>query len=275
MAVNLAKKYQKAIDQVFTLGSLTKVAFGGKFDFIGSKTAVVYTLTTQALGDYTRTGANRYGTPTEVQDTITEYSITKDRSFSATIDKGNYIQGNLVKTTGAFLKAEMEEQFNPEVDTYNLAVLAASAASASQVETAAITASNAYEKFLDGMSALHDAKVPVKGRIAFVTPAFYKFIKLDGSFIKNSDLGQKITINGQVGEVDGCKLVLVPTSYMPANTAFIVTHPKANVNPMQLNDIKTHEDPPGISGAQIEGRFIYDAFTFSNKETACYQHKTA
>ena len=114
MAVNLAKKYQKAIDQVYALGSLTKAAFGGKFDFIGAKTAVVYTLTTQPLGDYTRTGANRYGTPTELQDTVQEYTITKDRSFSTTIDKGNYIQGNLVKTTGAYLKVEMDEQAIPK-----------------------------------------------------------------------------------------------------------------------------------------------------------------
>jgi hypothetical protein len=66
------------------------------------------------LGDYTRTGANRYGTPTELQDTIVEYSITKDRSFSTTIDKGNYIEGNLVKTTGAYLKAQMDEQVTPK-----------------------------------------------------------------------------------------------------------------------------------------------------------------
>ena len=32
MAVNLAKKWQKAIDQAFALESLTKVAFAGKFE---------------------------------------------------------------------------------------------------------------------------------------------------------------------------------------------------------------------------------------------------
>lgn len=113
MAVTLAKKFQKAIDQAFALESLTKVAFAGKFNFIGSVTAEVYTLTTQALTDYTRTGANRYGTPAELQDTTKEYTITRDRSFSTTIDKGNYIQGNLVKTQGAYMKAQMDEQVTP------------------------------------------------------------------------------------------------------------------------------------------------------------------
>jgi len=119
MAVNLAKKYQKAIDQVYTLGSLTKSAFAMSYDFIGSKTAVIYTLTSQALADYTRTGANRYGSPAELQDTVQELAISKDRSFSITVDKGNFLQGNLVKTTGKVIKIQMEEQFMPEQDTYN------------------------------------------------------------------------------------------------------------------------------------------------------------
>jgi len=275
MAVNLAKKYQKAIDQVYTLGSLTKSGFAGKFDFIGVQTAVIYTLTSQALGDYTRTGSDRYGTPSELQDTIQEMTISKDRSFSITVDKGNYIQGNLVKTTGAVIKIQMEEQFLPEHDTYNLTVLAAAAASAGHTNTVAVTADNAYSLFLDGQVALDDDKVPRKGRVAYVSPTYYKFIKLDNSFIQASDLAMKTLINGQVGEVDGVKLVLVPTSYLPASTSFIMTQPKGNVAPMQLEEIKTHDCPPGISGALIEGRFIYDAFVMAQKEVGCYQHLIA
>lgn len=275
MAVNLAKKYQKSIDQVFALGSLTKSAFAGKFDFIGAKTAVVYSLTSQALVDYTRTGANRYGAPAELQDTTNEYAITKDRSFSTTIDKGNYAQGNLVKTTGAYIKVEMDEQVIPEMDTYNLAVLNASATTASQVTTTAVTASNAYSVFLTLQEKLDDAKVPATGRIAFVKPSFYNFLKLDSTFIKACDIGQKMLINGQVGEVDGVKIVKVPSSYFPTNVNVIVTHPSANVNPMQIEDIKTHEDAPGISGALIEGRFVYDAFTMVAKIKACAANKIA
>lgn len=275
MAVNLAKKYQKAIDQVYTLGSLTKVGFAGRYDFIGSQTAVIYTLTSQALTDYTRTGSDRYGSPAELQDTIQELTITKDRSFSITVDKGNYIQGNLVKTTGKVIKIQMEEQFLPEQDTYNLTVLAAAAATALKVVTAAITASNAYEKFLDGQVSLNNDKVPMKGRVCFIGSTMYKFIRLDSSFILPSEMNAKKLENGQVGMVDGVKMILVPDSYLPANTAFILTHPKGNVAPMQLEEINTHDNPPGISGALIEGRFIYDAFVTAQKVNACYQHKIA
>lgn len=275
MAVNLASKYLKQIDQVFALGSLTKVGFAGKFDFTGTNVVKVYTLTTQALADYTRTGANRYGTPAEVQDTVATYTLTKDRSFSSTIDKGNYIQGNLVKTTGAYIKAEMNEIITPEIDTYNLTVLTATAVAASQDVTTVVTASNAYETLMDAGVALDNEKVPAQGRVAFVTPTFYKFLKLDNDFIKTSDMSQKLMINGMVGEADGAKIIKVPVSYFPANTNFILTLPKSNVAPQQLSEIKVHKDPPGISGALVEGRYIYDAFSFAQKKTSTYRSKSA
>ena len=275
MAVNLAKKYQKQISQEYSLKCLTKAAFGLKYDFIGSVTAAVYTLTSQALGDYTRTGANRYGTPSELQDTVQELTISKDRSFSITVDKGNYIQQNLVKTTGAVTKIQMEEQLFPELDTYALGVISAAALAAGNTATAAVTASNAYSVFLDGMVSQDEGKVSRKGRIAYVSPSFYKFIKLDNSFIKASDMGQKMANSGVVGEVDGCQLIMVPASYLPTSCAFVITHPSAGAAPMQLEDLNVHDNAPGISGALIEGRFIYDAFIMTPKVTATYRHMIA
>lgn len=275
MAVNLANKYQKAVDQQYTKKSLSKSGFGMSYDFIGVKTANIYTLVSQPWGNYARTGADRYGTPSELQDTVQEMTINRDRSFSITVDKGNYIQGNMVKTKGRVLKIQMEEQFYPELDTYNFGVLAASASTAGKVVTLAVTASNAYEVFLDGGVSLDNDNVPEDGRIAYVSPIFYKFIKLDNSFIKASEMGQKILIKGQVGEVDGVAIVKVPDSRLPLNTSFIMTHPSANVAPMQLETYKSHEDAPGINGLLCEGRVIHDAFTQEQKTDACYQHKRA
>jgi len=275
MAVNLATKYQKALDQVFALGSLTKCGFAGKFDFTGSNIVKAYTLVSQALGNYTRTGTSRYGTPTEVADTVATYTLTKDRAFSSVIDKGNYLQSNLVRTTGAYMKIQMDEQIIPEIDARNLTVLTATAVAASQDIVDVVTAANAYESLLDAGVALDEAKTPAQGRVCFATPTFYKFLKLDDQFIQPSDMAQKITIKGLVGEADGAKIIKVPASYFPANTNFILTHPKANVNPRQLEEMFTHENPPGISGALIEGRYIYDAFSFAQKLTSTYRSKAA
>jgi hypothetical protein len=82
-------------------------------------------------------------------------------------------------------------------------------------------------------------------------------------------------IKGQVGEVDGVKIVMVPSIYLPANTEFIVTNPIATVAPKKLEDYKTHDNPPGINGWLVEGRMIYDAFVLKNKVNAIYVHKNA
>ena len=161
------------------------------------------------------------------------------------------------------------------MDAHNLTVLTATAVAASQDIVTVVTASNAYEALLDAGVALDEAKTPANGRVCFVTPTYYKFLKLDSDFIKTSDMSQKMTIKGLVGEADGNMIIKVPSSYFPANTNFILTHPKANVNPRQLDELFTHENPRGISGAVIEGRYIYDAFSFAQKLTSTYRSKSA
>ncbi len=70
---------------------------------------------------------------------------------------------------------------------------------------------------------LTDALVP-EGRKLHVSPEFYKLIKLDPSFVKNSDLGQEVAFKGQVGAIDGLPVILTPTSRLPENVAFVIAH---------------------------------------------------
>ncbi|KFZ41642.1 hypothetical protein JS80_15715 [Anoxybacillus sp. KU2-6(11)] len=63
------------------------------------------------------------------------------------------------------------------------------------------------------------------------------------------------------------RLITVPSSYLPANVEFFITHPMATVAPIKLTDYVTHENPPGINGTLVEGRIRYDAFVFENKRT--------
>jgi hypothetical protein len=50
----------------------------------------------------------------------------------------------------------------------------------------------------------------------------------------------------------------------------MVVHPCATVAPTKLESYKTHQDPPGLSGALVEGRIVYDAFVLENKAKAIY-----
>lgn len=275
MAVNLASKYSSKVDERFKLRSLTDAAVNNEYDWDGVKTVTVYSVPTVAMGNYTRTGLARYGTAAELDNTVQTLTLSRDRSFTFTIDRGNYQETQMVMQAGKALARQVDEVIVPEIDIYRLAAMSAAAVTNGHTATAAVTASNAYSVFLNGTAALDDDKVPMSGRIAFVTPSYYNFLKLDNNFLSANEIAQEKKINGQIGELDGVKIVKVPGSYMPANTPFLIAHPSATVAPKKLEDYKTHDNPPGINGWLVEGRTIYDAFVLSNKVNALYVHKTA
>lgn len=278
MAVNLATKYSKNVDERFSLLSVTEnIGLNKEYDWSGVKTVTVYSIDTVAMGDYSRTGTSRYGTPAELSDTKKDYSLSKDRSFTYTIDRGNATEQLMVKKAGNSLARQIREVVVPEIDTYRLAAWYTAAVTNSHSATGAVSDSNAYAKLLAAQEALDEDKVPQSGRICFVTPAYYNLLKQDDTFIKAGDMSQKMLINGQVGEVDGVKIIKVPSSYFPSggNVSFLLMHPKCSVSPKKLEDYKTHNNPPGINGWLVEGRLIYDCFVLEAKKDAIFVHKTA
>lgn len=274
MAVNLAAKYSSKVDERFKLKSFTEAVVNKDYDWEGVKTISVYDIPTVAMNNYTRTGTGRYGVPEELQNEKTDYTLSRDRAFTFAIDRGNFQETQMVMQAGKALARQIDEVIVPEIDIYRLAAMSAAAVTAGNVSAATvISASNAYTSLLKATEKQADLKAPLTGRVAFVKPSFYNFLKLDSSFIKATEIAQKALINGQVGEVDGIKIVMVPSTYLPANTEFIVTNPIATVAPKKLEDYKTHDNPPGINGWLVEGRQIYDAFVLKNKVNAIYVHK--
>lgn len=273
MSVDYAAKYSQKIDERFALNSLTNSAVNQDYDFVGVKTVNVYSVGVAAMNDYSRTGNSRYGTPAELDQTVQELTLSKDRSFTFTIDKGNFNDAQMVAQAGAALNRQLLEVVIPEIDKYRLAQMAAGAGTTSAA--AAITKSNAYSAFLDAQEALTNNKVPQASRVCFCSASFYKFIKQDDSFIKASDVAQNLLVNGQVGTIDGVPLVVIPSSYMPEKTDFIITVPSACTSPIKLAEYKIHEDPPGVNGWLLEGRVYYDAFVLNNKKAAVYRHINA
>ncbi len=270
MAINYASKYAQKIDEKFSREALTDGAVNKDYDFVGVKTVNVYSIPTATMNDYSRTGENRYGTPQELQNTVQELTLSKDRSFTFSIDRGNHDDTQMSSAAGAALQRQLREVVIPEIDKYRLGKMGATASA-----TEAITSDNAYEAFLDGTSAMINAMVPAEDCTAFVSSGFYKLIKTDPSFVRNGDMSQTMLVKGQVGMIDGIRVIAVPDSIMPANTAFIIAAKSATVSPVKLSEYKIHDNPPGINGWLVEGRVYYDAFILNNKKTGIYVHKTA
>lgn len=275
MAINLAKKYSDKVVERFSQGALTDKGLNKDYNWQGVKTVAVYTIPTVAMGNYERSGLNRFGSPTDLQDTVQEMTLSKDRAFTFVIDKGDNSEQMMIKEAGKCLARQLKEVVTPEIDAYRLNVWATASTTQTTGTAAAITKANAYEKFLDSQEKLDNELVPSEGRICYARPSFIKYLKLSDDFIKAGDLSQKMLINGQVGEVDGVAIVKVPASKMPKNVAFINIHPSCTCAPMKLEDYRIQKDPIGVSGHVVEGRVIYDCFVLETKGKAICKHMEA
>lgn len=272
MAINYAEKYSDQVDERFKLGAVTTPAINTEYDWTGVNTVNVYSIPTVEMGDYSMSGSNRYGTPSELENTVQTMSLSQDRAFTFTIDRRNYDDTMMTTEAGKALARQIDEVIIPEIDIYRLAKMAANAGTTA---TAAVTKENAYSVFLDATAALTEKKVPIPSRVAYVTPNYYKLIKQDDAFIKKGDMAQQIALKGQVGEIDGVPIIVIPSSYLPENVEFMLTSSIATVSPTKLFDFKTHDNPPGINGWLVEGRVYYDAFVLNNKKNAIYVHTSA
>ena len=269
--INLATKYASAAQERFYKDSITQSSFAKDLDmeFIGVRTVKVYEVDTAPLNDYTRSGANRYGTPQELTDNLQEFIMTQDKAFTYTIDKGNAKEQFNVKQAGTSLKRQMREVVTPYIDKYRMKIWAQGAGVIAGISTAP-TKSTIAEMIMDGTVALDDALVPADGRTLYITSKNYKLLKLCEEFISVDKLGEKALAKGVVGEFDGMLVKKVPSSYMPANVHFMIICRGAAISPVKLNDYKIHSDPPGISGDLVEGRVIFDAFVKGAKAAGIY-----
>ena len=269
---NLAQKYSKTIDERFERESQAVLALNSHYDFNGVDTVKVYSIPVVPMTDYTRSGLSRYGSPDDLQRNVQTLKVTKDRAFTFIIDRGDKLQSQMASDAGRALQRQLREVWVPEYDAYVFRTLAASATAHGNYSTEAITKANAYEAFLKGMEALGNANVPDEGRVAFCSYGFANLLKQDSAFMRYGDSSQQMLSRGVIGEVDGCRIVKVPSSRLPAGAAFLIAHPLAATGPKQLEDYKIHDDPPGISGWLVEGRVIYDCFVLNEKAKAIYYH---
>lgn len=267
---NLATKYSNKVDERFTKQSQAMMALNNDYEFTGVETVKVYSIPVVPLKDYSRSGSNRYGTPDDLQRNVQTMTVKKDRAFTFIIDKGDKLQSQMVMDSGKALSRQTNEVMIPEFDAYCFKTLADAATDAGNSDSTAPTKSNAYELFLKGMESLGDNNVPDQGRVAFCSYAFANLLKQDSAFMKYGNTSQEMLIKGVIGEVDGAKIVKVPSSRLPAGCAFILCHPLAATAPKQLEEYKTHDNPPGISGWLCEGRFIYDCFVLDEKVGGIY-----
>lgn len=265
MAITLTDKFASKVDERFKKETLSNAGVNQDYSWEGAKTIKVTAVDTVAMGDYTRSGSNRFGTAKELDNQVQEMTLTQDKSFSFTIDKMNENE-TMIKAAEA-LGRQIRERVVPLVDTYRFKQMVDKAGKKVEED---LTKTNVYEAVVTATEALDDEEVP-ENRVIFATPETIKLLKLCDGYVKAGDLAQdRIIFKGQVAELDGMPVVKVPKARLGVNTNFIVVHASAVVAPIKLADYRIHQDPPGISGSLVEGRVYYDAFVLEQKKAAVY-----
>lgn len=286
MAINLATKFESKTSELLKARAKTSSIINQDWSWDGVNAIKVYTLTDPTMNTYNPNGANRYGSPDEVQDTLQTFTLFRDRSWTNTIDMSNYQDTQEVRKPAKFLAQATKNVLVPEVDTYRLATLATAGALTNGgnygtitarnaiVTAGATTASNAYTNLLTLTADITNNEAPEDGRVIVMVASYYNLLK-QGGFVLDSDRGQGKLESGDLGTVDGCSVVICPSGRMPSNTDLIVTHPSNLVAPEKLKDYTVHKNPPGVNGYLIEYRIRYDAFFDLNKIFTLAIHKTA
>lgn len=281
MAVNLAAKYEAKTSELLRVRRKTEGMVNHDWSWDGVNAINVYTLTDPTMQNYSATGAgNRYGNPTEVEDTLQTWTLSRDRSWTKIIDKKNQQDTMAIRKPGKYLAQATKNVLVPEMDTYILQTIATAGAVANRddiVSDAATDANNAYTNFLTINADITNNEAPVEGRVAAMTATYYNFLK-QGGFVLDSDSAYRDRKSGNLGQVDGVDVVIVPSNRMPATSGAIdllITHPAATVAPEKLTDYTLHKNPPGISGDLLEYRHRYDAFVDTNKVNMIGMHAVA
>lgn len=273
MAIDLVTAFRPLTDEKFSTESKKSLLTNTDFDWTGAHSIKVYKITTSAMNDYGRTGPaagnwSRYGAVASL-DTITEeMTLKKDRSFTFAIDKLDTDETAQQLQAASALERQLREVVIPEVDSYTYGIMCANAGTKPAAK--ALTATNIYTEILAGSETLDNAEVPETGRMLVVTPATHALMKKCKDIILETDITAEMRVKGVIGILDGMTVQKIPANRLPDGFGFLIAHPCATVAPTKLEDYTIHDNPPGISGALVEGRICYDAFTLDNKVKAVY-----
>lgn len=273
MAIELVTRFLPYVDELFSTESKKSLLTNQDLSWTGAHTIKVYKVTTASMNDYGRSGPSsgnwsRYGPVQGLDATTEEFTLKNDRSFTFAIDKLDKDETGDQLAAASALARQVREVVIPEVDKYVYGVMTTNAGH--KPAAVALTADNIYMEIIKASNALDNAEVPETGRVILVTPDVYILMKQCKDITMETDIGNDMRLRGVISNLDGCNVIKVPSNRLPEGFGFMMAHPVATVAPTKLEDYKTHQDPPGISGELVEGRICYDAFVLENKAKAIY-----
>lgn len=181
----------------------------------------------------------------------------------------------------------------PEIDCYRFAKMSAGAGT---TVTASLSGSDDIPALIStAQAAMDDHEVPYEGRILFVNPTIYGYLKDD---ITRYVTNEVTDVNKTVEMYDGMRIVRVPSGrfntvctlaaptdassaggYTAAGATinFMIVHPSAvlQVIKHQIPRLFSPEVVQSADGWLLNYRVYHDAWVLANKTYGIYVHKAA
>lgn len=292
--LNYAKQYSQALANAFPyslyFGKLYATPNNGRYRWINAKTIEIPTITTtgrvNASRDTIATAARNYDNAWETK------TLSNERKWSTLVHPMDVDQTNLVTTIGNITKTFNEFQKFPEMDAYTVSKIYAdyialddpdstsTPAAKRAADTTVLTKDNILAVFDTMMLKMDNKRVPITGRVLYVTNEVNVLLKraqLDSSNVLtrqiNVESGPK-GIDRRVNRLDEVEIVTVPAELM--KTAYNFTTGWAvGANAKQINMMLIHPlvviTPVSYAFAQLEapsalseGKWVYYEESFED-----------
>ena len=287
-ALNYAKEYSQALAQAFPyslyFGALYNTPNNGRYRWTGAKTIEIPTISTTGRVDADRdtigNAARNYNNAWETK------VLENQRKWSTLIHPADIDQTNHVASIANITQVYNEEQKFPEMDAYTVSKLYADWTGQSKTaSTTVLTEENVLAEFDTLMEKMDEARVPVTGRILYVTPAINTLIKNAKQITRTINVESAgSTINRKVSRIDEVEIVPVPSTLMKTVYDFttgwkaggsakqihmLLVHPIAVITPVSYQFSQLDEP-----SATTEGKYYYyeesfeDVFILNKKADA-------
>lgn len=299
--LNYATQYQRALEQAFPyslyFGALYSTPNNGRFRWVNSKTIEIPSIVTSGRTDADRdsisTAQRNYNNYWETK------TLTNERKWSTLVHPKDIDQTNLVTSITNITRVFNEEQKFPEMDAYLISKLYADwttniaastghqAYTGKTADTTTLSVDSVLGVFDTMMLNMDNARVPVTGRILYVTNEVKSMLKnaeisASQAISRSFDVQSRSDmINRTVNRLDEVEVIGVPselmktaynftTGWVPAATAkqinMFLVYPGAVITPVSYTFSKL-DAPSALS----EGKYYYyeesfeDAFILNKK----------
>ena len=288
-SISLATKFLPLLDEVYKRESLTAVldTTADRVNFIGAQTVKVFKVDVDGLGNYNRNAGFVPGSTDGTWETLT---LERDRGRSFLVDvmdEDESVGMALSSTIGAFQR----ERVVPELDAYRLAKYATNAGT---TVTANLSSSDNIADLIQTAEAyMDDKEVPYEGRILFVNPTIYGYLKGD---ITRYTLNRDGNVNNEIEVYNNMRVIRVPSARFNTQVTlasptgasstggyttsgqdinFMIIHPSAVIQVVKhvIPRIFSPAENQTADGYLINYRCYHDCWVLANKTDGIYVHK--